>query len=102
MEEQSEALRVVGTSESQLRSLYDDLARSKEMLQLDKSFLQKEVAELVAKDHQSQRMIENQSTKIVQLEGKVMTFDLHSHLSSLAYGTYRSAHTYSTNLENGF
>ncbi len=72
MDEQSEALRVVSTSESQLRSLYDDLARSKEMLLLDKSFLQKEVTELVAKDHQSERMIDNQSTKIVQLEGKVL------------------------------
>lgn len=74
MEEQSEALRLLSDSESKLKLLYDDVSRAKDMLQLDKTFLQKEVSDLVNKDHQSERIIENQSNKITQLESKVFLF----------------------------
>jgi hypothetical protein len=72
MEDQSEALRSISASETQLKSLYDDLHRAKEMLQMDKTFLQKEVSELVTKDHQNQRVNETQATKIIQLDAKVL------------------------------
>ena len=72
MNEQSEALRFLSDSESKLKLLYDDISRARDMLQLDKTFLQKEVSDLVNKDHQNERVIENQTAKITQLEGKVI------------------------------
>lgn len=93
MEDQSEALKSVSASESQLKSLYDDLHRAKEMLQMDKTFLQKEVSELVTKDHQNQRANETQATKIIQLEAKVHHSPRLSDLPpSAAAGAHGSAH----------
>jgi hypothetical protein len=58
-------------SEVQLKALYEDAHRAQEMLQFDKTFLQKEVAEYVSKVHQSERVIDSQAAKISQLEAKV-------------------------------
>lgn len=102
MEDQSEALKSISASESQLKSLYDDLHRAKEMLQMDKSFLQKEVSELVTKDHQNQRTNETQATKIIQLEAKVYRLLLLDLIPfpppaiPVAAGTHGSTHAYPT------
>lgn len=74
MEEQSEALKLLSDSESKLKLLYDDVSRARDMLQLDKTFLQKEVSDLVNKNHQNERLIDNQTSKISQLETKVLLF----------------------------
>lgn len=97
MEEQSEALRSLSTSEAQMKSLYDDVYRAKEMLQLDKTFLQKEVSDLVSKDHHNERIIDNQSLKISQLETKVLLSQYFQSLIDLiALGAHRPTRTHST------
>jgi hypothetical protein len=79
MEDQSEAMRAMSASEAQLKTLYDDAHRAAEMLQFDKTFLQKEVSEHVTKAHQSERTIETQAAKIQQLEAKVLSPAQTSH-----------------------
>ena len=85
VEEQSRLLQTLTTKERRHSDELADMAKAKDMLSMDKAFLQRELGEVTAAAHEHSRKVESQQMHIDKLEAKIL--DLTDQLVNVQMAT---------------
>lgn len=85
VEEQSKLLSTLTTNDRNHQDLVADLTKAKEMLTMDKTYLQRELGEVTAAAHEQSRKVDSQQIHIEKLDAKIL--ELTAQLVSVQMST---------------